>query len=178
MEDIADLRYPVGKFKAPDIYTDEMRKIFIKDIEKMPVLFRKAVNGLSKKQLDTPYRQGGWTIRQVVHHVPDSHLNAYVRFKLALTENEPTIKPYEQEKWAELNDSFNTPVSVSLDLLEALHKRWVTLLLSLSEPDFKRNFRHPEIGLVNIDWALSQYAWHGKHHTAHITSLRTRMGWK
>ena len=173
-----DLRYPIGKFKAPDIITSKMRKDFIKDIEKTPRLLRKAVSGLSRKQLDTPYRPGGWTIRQVVHHLPDSHLNAYVRIKLTLTENEPTIKPYEQHKWAELSDSFNTPISVSLDLLEALHRRWVNLLKSLSESDFQRNYRHPEIGVVNIDWALSQYSWHGKHHTAHITSLRKRMGWK
>ena len=178
MENSTELRYPVGKFKAPEMYTSEMRKDFIKDIEKMPKLFRKAVDGLSQKKLNTPYRQGGWTVRQVVHHVPDSHLNAYVRMKLALTEDVPTIKPYEQEKWAELNDTFKTPISVSLDLLEALHKRWVNLLKSLSESDFKKNFRHPEVGLVTIDWALAQYAWHGKHHTAHITSLRKRMGWK
>jgi hypothetical protein len=178
MKNAADLSYPIGKFNAPDIITSEMRKDFIKDIERTPGLFRKAVKGLSRKQLDTPYRQGGWTVRQVVHHVPDSHLNAYVRMKLALTEDVPTIKPYDQEKWAELNDTFNTSVSVSLDMLEVLHKRWVNLLKSLSEDDFKRNFKHPEIGIVNIDWAISQYAWHGKHHTAHITSLRKRMGWK
>jgi len=173
-----DLRYPIGKFRAPDKITNEMRKNFIKDIEKTPKLLRKAVSGLSRKQLDTPYRPGGWTVRQVIHHLPDSHLNAYVRIKLTLTEDEPTIKPYEEHKWAELSDSFNTPISVSLDLLEALHKRWVNLLKSLSESDFQRNYRHPEIGVVNIDWALSQYSWHGKHHTAHITSLRKRMGWK
>jgi hypothetical protein len=178
MEDLTDLRYPIGKFKAPDKITGEMRKAFIKDIENTPKLFRRAVDGLSPKKLNTPYREGGWTIRQVVHHVPDSHLNAYVRMKLALTEDVPTIKPYEQNEWANLNDTFNTPISVSLDLLEALHKRWVNLLKSLSESDFKKNFRHPEVGLVNIDWALSQYSWHGKHHTAHITSLRKRMGWK
>ena len=178
MKNAEDLRFPIGKFKAPDIYTAEMRKDFIKDIEKTPTLFRKTVDGLSRKQLDTPYRQGGWTVRQVVHHVPDSHLNAYVRLKLALTEDVPTIKPYEQKKWAELNDTFNTPISVSLDLLELLHKRWIKLIKSLSEADFKKKFRHPEVGIVNIDWLLSLYAWHGKHHTAHITSLRERMGWK
>ena len=173
-----DLRYPIGKFQAPDKVTPEMRKSFIKDIEKTPKLLRKAVTGLSRKQLDTPYRTGGWTVRQVVHHLPDSHLNAYVRIKLALTEDEPTIKTYEEHKWAELKDTFNTPISVSLDLLEALHKRWVNLLNTLSESDFRKNYTHPEHGLVNLDWVLSQYAWHGKHHTAHITSLKKRMGWK
>jgi uncharacterized damage-inducible protein DinB len=138
---------------------------------------RAAVAGLTPERFDTPYRPGGWTVRQVVHHVPDSHMNAYVRFKLALTENEPTIKPYEEAAWAELADSASTPVDVSLTLLETLHDRWVRLLRSMTEADFARKFRHPQLGVVPLDKNLALYAWHGKHHVAHITSLRQRMGW-
>ena len=138
---------------------------------------RAAVAGLTPERFDTPYRPGGWTVRQVVHHVPDSHMNAYVRFKLALTEDEPTIKPYEEAAWAELADSASTPVDVSLTLLETLHDRWVRLLRSMTEADFARKFRHPQLGVVPLDKNLALYAWHGKHHVAHITSLRQRMGW-
>jgi len=138
---------------------------------------RAAVAGLTPERFDTPYRPGGWTVRQVVHHVPDSHMNAYVRFKLALTENEPTIKPYEEAAWAELADSASTPADVSLTLLETLHDRWVRLLRSMTEADFARKFRHPQLGVVPLDKNLALYAWHGKHHVAHITSLRQRMGW-
>jgi hypothetical protein len=138
---------------------------------------RAAVAGLTPERFDTPYRPGGWSVRQVVHHVPDSHMNAYVRFKLALTENEPTIKPYEEAAWAELADSASTPVDVSLTLLETLHDRWVRLLRSMTEADFARKFRHPQLGVVPLDKNLALYAWHGKHHVAHITSLRQRMGW-
>ncbi len=133
--------------------------------------------GLSPEQLDTPYRPGGWTVRQVVHHVPDSHINSYIRFKLALTEPEPTIKPYDEALWAELADTPATPVEVSLTLLDSLHGRWVPLLRSLSGADFARQFRHPELGMVRLDGNLALYAWHGRHHVAHITSLRERMGW-
>ena len=138
---------------------------------------RAAVAGLTPERFDTPYRPGGWTVRQVVHHVPDSHMNAYVRFKLALTEDEPTIKPYEEAAWAELADSASTPADVSLTLLETLHDRWVRLLRSMTEADFARKFRHPQLGVVPLDKNLALYAWHGKHHVAHITSLRQRMGW-
>jgi len=138
---------------------------------------RAAVAGLTPERFDTPYRPGGWSVRQVVHHVPDSHMNAYVRFKLALTEDEPTIKPYEEAAWAELADSASTPVDVSLTLLETLHDRWVRLLRSMTEADFARKFRHPQLGVVPLDKNLALYAWHGKHHVAHITSLRQRMGW-
>ena len=138
---------------------------------------RAAVAGLTPEQLDTPYRPGGWTVRQVVHHVPDSHINSYVRFKLALTEEEPTIKPYDEARWAKLADTATTPVEVSLTLLDSLHSRWVPLLQSLTEADFARQFRHPELGMVRLDRNLALYAWHGKHHVAHITSLRERMGW-
>jgi len=132
---------------------------------------------LSTEQLDTPYRPGGWTVRQVVHHLPDSHLNSYIRFRLALTEKEPTIKPYDQERWAELDDAKTAPIEPSLALLEALHQRWIMLLRSLIPADFARTFNHPEMGIVTLDATLRLYEWHGRHHTAHITSLRERMGW-
>jgi hypothetical protein len=138
---------------------------------------RAAVQGLSPQQLDTRYRPQGWTVRQVVHHVPDSHMNAYIRFKLALTETEPTIKPYEQQLWAELADSRETPVETSLILLECLHQRWVLLLKRIADAGWQRTFRHPELGIVRLDTNLALYAWHGRHHVAHITGLRERMGW-
>ena len=131
----------------------------------------------SKEQLDTPYRPGGWTVRQVVHHLPDSHMNAYVRFRLALTENEPTIKPYEQQLWAELPDAKTADIEMSLKLFEGLHQRWVLLLRSMKPEDFHRKYIHPESGVNVLDNVLQLYAWHGKHHVAHITSLRKRMGW-
>ncbi len=147
------------------------------NISQTPANLRAAVTGLSEQQLDTPYRPGGWTIRQVVHHVPDSHLNAYVRFKLALTEEEPTIKPYAEDRWAVLADSHSTPIDVSLMLLEALHTRWMRPLGSLAAADWKRTFRHPELGVVSLEKNLALYAWHGRHHIAHVTSLRERSGW-
>jgi hypothetical protein len=146
-------------------------------IAQAPVTLRTAVEGLSQQQLDTPYRDGGWTVRQVVHHVPDSHMNAYIRFKLALTEEEPTIKPYAEDRWAGLADTKSTPVEVSLVMLDALHQRWVELLKSLTPSDWKRQFRHPERGVVSLEMNLAMYAWHGKHHVAHVTELRHRMGW-
>lgn len=149
----------------------------IEVIAAAPLRMREAVAGLSERQLDTAYRDGGWTVRQVVHHVPDSHLNAYVRTKLALTENEPTIKPYDEAAWAKLEDSRVTPVETSLVLLESLHARWCDLLRSIAERDFARTFRHPEHGLVTLDWLLAIYAWHSRHHVAHITALRERMRW-
>ena len=132
---------------------------------------------LNDAQLDTPYREGGWTVRQVVHHVPDSHMNAYVRWKLALTEDQPTIKPYEEARWAELADTKSTPIDVSLALLDSLHDRWVRLLRSVKDSDFARTFRHPDHGVRTLDWMLLLYQWHGKHHTAHITQLRKQRGW-
>jgi hypothetical protein len=173
----AYLRYPIGKFKAPEEYTDEIIRNFIKEIEDTPANLRKAVEGLNDLQLDIPYREDGWTIRQVVHHLPDSHMNAYIRFKLALTERQPVIKPYEEDLWAELKDTFLTPISVSVDLLEMLHKRWVVLIKSLEEEDFLRSYTHPEHGLVNLKYVLALYSWHGKHHIAHITGLRKTKGW-
>jgi hypothetical protein len=172
-----DLRYPIGKFKAPEEYTGDLIRKYIKEIEDTPAKMRKAVEGLDDSQLNTPYREDGWTIRQVVHHVPDSHMNAYIRTKLALTEGQPVIKTYEEDLWAELKDTFLTPVTVSLDLLELLHKRWVVLLKSLEPEDLERTYTHPEHGLVNLKYMLGLYSWHGRHHIAHITELRKRNGW-
>lgn len=172
-----DLSYPIGKFRAPESFTPEYLQACMADIAQAPHNLKQAVAGLSPTQLDTPYRPGGWTVREVVHHVPDSHINAYVRFKLALTEEQPTVKTYEEKRWAQLYDVQVTPVEVSLSLLEALHHRWVLLLQSLTPEDLQRSFRHPELGLVPLYRNLGMYAWHGKHHVAHITSLRERMGW-
>lgn len=156
---------------------DDRRK-FIAQIAETPAHLRGAIGGLSDSQLDTPYRPEGWTVRQVIHHVPDSHLNSYMRFKLALTEDEPTIKPYAEDRWAELTDGKSGPIEVSLRLLECLHSRWVALLRSMSEADWKRTFRHPDLGLLRLDQNAALYAWHGRHHVAHITALRERMAWK
>jgi DinB superfamily len=174
----ADLRYPIGKFQRIEELTDTQRRGFIDAIAEAPAKLRSAIAGLNDRQLDTPYRPGGWTVRQVVHHVPDSHLNAYVRLKLALTETEPTIKTYEEARWAELGDVSATPIETSLALLENLHKRWVALLRSLAPGDWSRTFRHPEWGRATVDFLLAHYAWHGRHHVAHITSLRERNGWR
>jgi hypothetical protein len=176
---VTDLRYPIGPFEAPRAVTPESRRQRIQEIGQAPAALRAAVTGLSAKQLDTPYRPGGWTVRQVVHHVPDSHMNAYVRLKLALTEDEPTIKPYEEARWAELVDGRTAPPEISLTLLSSLHERWMLLWNSLKPEDFSRKFRHPEhAGLLSIDWMLAMYAWHGRHHVAHITTLREREGWR
>src|SRR5262249_40361619 len=153
------------------------RRAAIETIAGTPAKFRAAVKGLSEAQLDTPYRDGGWTVRQVVHHVPDSHVNAYVRLKLALTESAPTIKPYAEDKWAELSHTRSTPIEVSLTLLDSLHTRWVLLLRSLKAEDFAKKLVHPDHGEKNVDWLLFVYAWHGPHHTAHITELRKKNNW-
>jgi len=174
---MSDLRYPIGEFTYGGPPSEAQRNAFIDDIDQAPAALRAAVQGLSPEQLATPYRDGGWSVRQVVHHVPDSHLNAYVRFKLALTEDKPTIKPYDEARWAELADTAATPLEVSLALLESLHARWVQLLRSLSGEDWKRTFTHPEIGMVSLERSLATYSWHGKHHVAHITELRKRMNW-
>ena len=173
-----DLRYPVGKYVKCESLTPEQRAEVIAEIAATPKSLRDAVAGLSREQIDTPYRPGGWTVRQVVHHLPDSHMNSYVRLKLALTENGPTIKPYEEQLWAELADSRDTPVEVSLTLLEALHQRWVILLRSMKAEDFSRTLRHPVLGPMPVDNLVNIYAWHGRHHVAHITALREREGWK
>ena len=174
-----DLSYPIGSFSLADVtVAPDERPGMITAIAELPAQFRSAVQGLSEAQFDTPYRPGGWTVRQVVHHVPDSHLNAYVRFKLALTEENPTIKPYEEARWAELPDTAGTQIGVSLVLLEALHRRWVVLLKSMTDEQWGRSYIHPEYQRsFRLDAILAMYAWHGKHHTAHITRLRERMGW-
>jgi uncharacterized damage-inducible protein DinB len=174
---MSDPRYPIGKFSYSGPPTAEEKRKFLDDIEQAPAQLRAAVASLSEQQLDTPYRDGGWTVRQVVHHVPDSHMNSYMRFKLALTEDNPTIKPYMEDLWAELPEAKSAPVEVSLSLLEDLHRRWMLLLRNLKPEDWKRTFRHPELGSVDLEKNLALYAWHGKHHVAHVRNLRERMGW-
>jgi len=172
-----DLRYPIGEFKYEAPLTDAERQACLAIIEETPARMRAAVAGLNEEQLDTAYRPEGWTVRQVVHHVPESHLNSYIRFKLALTEDEPTIKPYYEDRWAKLDDASQAPIALSLDLLDALHGRWIWFLRSLKPEDFKCTFRHPELGIVSLDKNIALYAWHGPHHIAQITSLRERNGW-
>ncbi|HVE79326.1 MAG TPA: bacillithiol transferase BstA [Gemmatimonadaceae bacterium] len=173
-----DPRYPIGKFEYRGDPDPRQRAAWIDEIAALPAAFRAALAGLRDDQLDTPYRPGGWTVRQVAHHVPDSHMNAYVRFKLALTEETPTIKPYDEARWAETDDVRDTPVAVSLALLEALHQRWVALLRGMGEADFRRAFYHPETSAtLPLARVLGLYAWHGRHHTAHVTTVRGRMGW-
>src|SRR5437016_3872899 len=174
---MSDARFPIGKFHFDGQLSEAQRSSLINDIAGAPAAMRTAVKGLTPEQLNTPYREGGWTVRQVVHHVPDSHLNAYVRFKLALTEDDPTIKPYAEDRWAQLADTPGTPIDVSLTLLDSLHDRWVRLLKSLTPDQWKRTFRHPEMGPMTLEKTLALYAWHGPHHVAHISELRKRMSW-
>lgn len=173
-----DLRYPVGKFSWPtDPLTATQRTNAIAAITQAPAILRAAVRGLSDGQLDTPYRPEGWTVRQVVHHVPDSHMNAYTRFKLALTEDNPVIKPYDESAWARLDDARTGAIEPSLTLLESLHTRWLHVLRHMQPADFARPLRHPEHqGTLTLDMMLAMYAWHGRHHVAHITGLREREG--
>jgi uncharacterized damage-inducible protein DinB len=174
---MTDPRYPIGKFVFEGTIDAVQRERWINEIFTQPVSLREAVAGLSDAQLDTPYRDGGWTVRQVTHHVPDSHMNSYIRFKLALTEDNPTIKPYEEAAWANLADS-KLPVEVSLKLLETIHERWIVLLKSLTETDFEKTFVHPQSGKTSeLARVLGLYAWHGTHHIAHITELRKHKGW-
>jgi uncharacterized damage-inducible protein DinB len=173
----ADLRYPIGKFDFDTPINESDYPKLITAIAEVPGALRAALAGLSRDQLETPYRPGGWTLKQVAHHLPDSHLNAYTRFKLALTEDEPTIKPYDEAAWAELADSRKVPIEVSLDLLDALHLRWVAVLRSMDPSDFDRGLRHPEHGVLKLKQMLGLYAWHGRHHVAHITALKKREGW-
>jgi len=173
-----DLRYPIGRYQPPAAITAEHRHEWIHTLAHTPAKLRAAVDELGREQLDTPYRPGGWTIRQVVHHLPDSHMNAYVRFRLALTEDEPVIKPYHEHLWAELADAKAAPIGASLELFDGLHRRWVALLSALTPEQFQRTFRHPEIGVHNLEWTLGMYAWHCGHHLAHIERLRERMGWR
>jgi hypothetical protein len=173
-----DPRYPIGPFAYKGPQSGEARLDCIARIAATPANLGRAVAGLTDVQLDTPYREGGWTVRQVVHHVPDSHLNAYTRFRLALTEPTPTIRPYFEHLWAELPDARGAPIEISLALLEALHRRWLLLLRSLAPADWDRRYLHPEHGREwTLDEVLAMYAWHGDHHTAHVTRLRDRMGW-
>jgi uncharacterized damage-inducible protein DinB len=171
-----DPRYPIGKFAMPAQATPELRQAAIEEIASTPAKMRAAVTGLNDAQLDTPYREGGWTVRQVVHHVPDSHMNAFVRLKLALTEEKPTIKPYNEAAWAELADA-KMPIEISQALLDSVHARWDTLWRAMKPEHFSRVLVHPDHGERTVDWLVFLYAWHGKHHTAHITELRKQKGW-
>lgn len=171
------LKFPAGDFEQPEKLTEDQRGACIRTIEKTPARLRAAVAGLSEAQLDAPYRPGGWTVRQVVHHFADSHMNSYVRFRLALTEDEPTIKTYDEARWAELSDAKSAPIEPSLALMDNLHARWVLLLRTFKPQDWTRTFRHPERGLMTLEQNLALYDWHGRHHVAHITRLREREGW-
>lgn len=183
MSTTQDPRYPIGKvedqiFSSKEAYDETVKQKYLDEIKMCPGLLEDAILNLDEQQLNVPYREGGWTVQQVVHHVADSHINAYVRFKLALTEDNPTIKPYDQDEWAKLIDSKNLPVNISLTLLHALHKRWVELMKNMSKEEWDRTIFHPEYKRQIKLWdMLGSYAWHGKHHAAHITELRKRMGW-
>jgi hypothetical protein len=177
LADTPDPRYPIGKYSKPASFDDAWRAAAIAAIEHTPRKLREAVSGLTNAQLDTPYRDGGWTVRQLVHHVADSHVNAYVRTRLALTEENPPVKPYDESKWAELADAKTMPIEPSLAIIDALHARWVHLLKTLSSGAFTRTMYHPEHGTLVLDGMLAIYAWHGPHHTAHVTRLRERNGW-
>lgn len=169
---IIDRRFPIGKFEFPEAVTQAHREQWLREIEETPLRMREAVHGLVEQELATPYREGGWTARQVVHHLVDSHINSYVRFRLALTEDSPVIKPYLEDRWAELPDARSAPVELSLSMLETLHARWMLLLRSLTPEDWARSFRHPERGLMTLEKNLALYAWHGKHHVAHVMLVR------
>lgn len=173
----ADPRYPVGKFQKPDAYTPASRAAAIDEIATLPKNARAAVAGLSDAQLDTPYREGGWTIRQVIHHLADSHMNAYIRHRFTVTEDKPTVKPYDENVWASLPDAKSGPVDWSLSILEGVHARWATLLRSLRSEDFSRAFVHPEHGERILDWNVAMYAWHSRHHVAHILQRRKQSNW-
>jgi uncharacterized damage-inducible protein DinB len=174
---MSDLRYPIGKFQHSPDSSDVERIDLIQQIAYAPAKLKAAVARLSPDKLDTPYRPGGWTVRQVVHHLADSHMNAYVRTRLALTESQLTVRPYDEKAWAELVDARTAPVESSLNLLESLHFRWVLLLRSLLPADFLKTLHHPEHGTISVSFLLQLYAWHGRHHVGQITSLRDRMGW-
>jgi len=177
MGGMSDPRYPIGPFTPPPAYTPELRRQYIDQVAALPGRLHAAVDGLSEGYLGHPYREDGWTVAQVVHHVADSHINAYVRFKLAVTEDNPPVKAYNEARWAELVDARAADVTASLALLDALHGRWVAFLRGLDDAHFGRTYNHSVMGPVTLDHALALYAWHGRHHTAHITALRVRMGW-
>jgi hypothetical protein len=172
-----DLSYPIGKWQFTPNMNAEHRAALIQQIVEAPAQFKAAVKGLTDQQLDTPYRPGGWTVRQLVHHLPDSHLNAYIRFKWALTENAPPIKAYDEKAWAETPEVNTTPVGCSLAILASLHERWVTLMKAMSDAEWQRTIEHPENGAMSLEKLLAIYSWHGRHHTAHVTELRKRNGW-
>ncbi|BDC52494.1 putative metal-dependent hydrolase [Bryobacterales bacterium F-183] len=175
---MSDPRYPIGPFAFPAEVSEANYSTWIEDIASLPANLKLATDGLSDAQLDTPYRDGGWTVRQLVHHVADSHINSYIRFKLAATEDSPLIPTYEEQLWAELSDGKWLPILVSLDLLRALHERWVVFLKALPASAWtERSFRHPVNGVVPLGKALALYSWHGRHHTAHVTALRHLKGW-
>ena len=175
---VTDLRYPIGDFQPTSMLTPAERLLAIEQVAQAPHHLRSAIAGLNPKQRDTPYREGRWTVRQVVHHLPDSRAHWYIRFKLTLAEQEPTIKPFDEASWAKLPDSQLTPVEVSLALLDALHQRWTILLKAMRPEEFARCMNHPERGIISLDYALAGCAWHGSHHVAHIASLRERQGWR
>ena len=172
-----ELRYPIGRYRAPEAIGAADREAWIREIDALPQRLRRAVTGFDDTQLDTPYRPGGWTVRQVVHHYADSHMNSYLRFRWAATEDLTTVKTYDEAAWAQLPDAKTAPIELSLRLLEPLHARWALLLRSFGDTEFARNMKHPDWGEVNIEWLLGQYAWHCRHHVAHITALRERQGW-
>lgn len=174
---MSDIRYPIGHFTPDRESSEATRRAHVDALEALPAQLRTAVSGLRESQLDTPYREGGWTVRELLHHIADSHMNAYIRCKLTLTEELPTVKPYSEGDWARLPDSRLAPTELSLSLLEALQRRWVILLRALDAADFDRRFNHPENGGHDLNWLIALYDWHGRHHTAHITALRERMGW-
>ncbi len=172
------LRYPIGQFSPPEEVTKSDREKYLNEIERLPATMRKVVAGLTDEQLDTPYREGGWTLRQVVHHVPDSHANSYIRYRWALTEDQPAIKAYFEDRWGELPDASSAPVGPSLQLLEALHQRWLLLLRAMNDEDYAHSLIHPDMrNPIRLDTMLALYAWHGQHHIAHIQSLKNRMNW-
>jgi hypothetical protein len=172
-----NLSFPIGEFDWTQTVAPERRRQLINEIAAAPANFRGAVRGLNDRQLDTPYRPDGWTVRQVIHHVADSHMNSFIRFRLALTEEQPAVNGYNEKEWAKLHDSHTLPVELSLQLLDGLHGRWTDMLRSMTAADFERSFHHSERGLIRLDTNLALYAWHSRHHAAHITGLRERMGW-
>lgn len=172
------LQYPIGKY-VEQPYSEAQRKEWLLEIQSMPDEMEQAISNFDAAQFDMPYREGGWTVKQVVHHVADSHMNAYTRFKLGLTENKPTIKTYDEKEWALLSDTTNLPVNISLTLLHALHIRWVEVLMNMTEKDYEREVYHPEHKThLTLWYLLGMYAWHGKHHVAHVTTLKERLNWK
>lgn len=172
-----DPRYPIGKYSRPDAITSQQRKLFLDQIEELPRKLNDAVSGLTEAQIDTPYRDGGWTVKQVVHHLADSHMHGYIRAKFAKTMDNPTIMPYDEKSWSELDDAANLPIEISLGIINNVHARWTHFLRSLPQDEFALKLMHPENGPMTLDHVLALYSWHGRHHTAHVTELRNAKGW-